>query len=118
MGTVCTRPRLVENVDVVSRYLTNPDTIDYPRAAVAFEQIGAHEYAVICWLAAGRPQLAERVYERGGLAVIDNRFGNTPIWRMIIFTRMNDFDKVEAYKKEYLTNRQPNEWVRRIIAAI
>jgi hypothetical protein len=118
MGIACTRPRLVENTDVVRQYLANPEMVDYPRAAAAFEQIGSHEYAVLCWLAAGRPQLAERVYERGGLTILDNRFGDTPIWRMIILTRMDEFDKVEKYKHEYLIARNHSEWVARIVAAI
>lgn len=118
MGSACTRPRLVENTDVIRQYLANPEAIDYPRAAAAFEEMGSHEYAVLCWLAAGRPQLAERVYERGGLAIVDNRFGDTPIWRMIIFTRAGEFDKVEMYKQEYLSGRQHIEWIARIVAAI
>lgn len=116
MGISCTRPVISETTDVVQRYLSDP--VDYPRAATAFEELGCHEYAVFCWLAAGRPMTAERVYERGGLTVVDNRFGDTPIWRMIIMTRAGEFASVEASKAQYISARNPPEWLARIIAAI
>ena len=118
MGGVCTRPALFDNADVASLYLTNPDTIDYPRAAAAFEKIGSHEYAVLCWLAAGRPAIAERVYERGGLTIIDNRYGDTPIWRMIVFVRGEDAEKLAECKELYLVARNNLPWLSRIVAAI
>lgn len=118
MGIFCTRPISFDNADVVSLYLSNPDTIDYPRAATSFEKIGSHEYAVFCWLAAGRPMTAERVYERGGLSIVDNRYGDTPIWRMIIMTRAGEFERVEDCKTQYITARNPPEWLASVIAAI
>jgi hypothetical protein len=116
MGISCTRPVISETADVVREYLTYP--VDYPRAATAFEELGYHEYAVLCWLAAGRPMIAERVYERGGLAIIDNRLGNTPIWRLIIMTRADEIIQVEDCKSQYVAVKNPPEWLTRIIAAI
>lgn len=116
MGSFCTRPVISDTDDVVNRFLSSP--VDYPRAAIAFENIGFHEYAVLCWLAAGQPMTAERVYERGGLTIIDNRYGDTPIWCMIIFTRMGDFSKVDEYKSMYLTARTSPLWISQILAAI
>lgn len=116
MGISCTRPVISETADVVREFLTYP--VDYPRAATAFEDIGSHEYAVFCWLAAGRPMTAERVYERGGLTVVDNRLGDTPIWRMIIMTRAGEFAQVDDCKAAYVASRNPPEWLAQVIAAI
>ena len=117
MGSACTRPILFENTDVVSRYLTNPEMVDFPRAATAFEKIGSHEYAVLCWLAAGKPDVAERVYNTSGITVVDNRYGDTPIWRMIIFTRIGDYESIKKCKEQYLSVRQA-PWISHIVAAI
>lgn len=116
MGGACTRPALFDTEDVVHRYLSNPGMMDYPRAATAFEKIGSHEYSVLCWLAAARPDIAERVYERGGLALVDNHIdASAPIWRLIIGLRNNS--DIEEYKCIYMNARE-KIWLARIVAAI
>ena len=116
MGGACTRPALFDTADVVNLYLSNSEMIDYPRAATSFEQIGSHEYSVLCWLAAARPDVAERVYERGGLVLVDNHIdASTPIWRMIIGLRDNS--DIEEYKRLYMNARE-QIWLAHIVAAI
>lgn len=118
MGIISSRSvALNQNENIVQKYLENPDTMDFPQAAGAFEHIGSYEYAVLCWLAAGRPTIAERVYERGGVALVDDRFGYTPIWRMICAIREGRIDIIDETKRRYLEERSA-PWIARIVAAI
>jgi hypothetical protein len=107
MGACCCRPAIRSTDDVIAQYLTLP--VDYPRAARTFEQIGAPEFAILCWLAAGKSAVAERVYDRSGLYLIDNKIsaGSIPMWAMIVGARNGDESIVAYAVHEYIRIRGP-----------
>jgi hypothetical protein len=113
----CMHSGLNHNEQIVQRYLTNPDAMDYPRAAAKFEAIGSHEYAILCWLAASRPSIAESIYERCGLSIIDNSLEITPIWRMIRAAHEERTADIQVIKDFYLQKRR-DPWIARVVAAI
>jgi hypothetical protein len=118
MGGCCSGPAIRSTDDVVNRYLTTP--ADYPRAARAFEQIGAPEFAIICWIAAGRPQTAEAVYERTKFYDIDNMLSSQiPVWRLIVGAYNGDDKIMAAALHEYIRSRgELAEWLKRALLLI
>jgi hypothetical protein len=118
MGGCCSGPTIRSTDDVVNRYLTTP--ADYPRAARAFEQIGAPEFAIICWIAAGRPHIAEAVYERTKFYYLDNVLSpQIPVWRLIVGSHNNDEKILAGALNEYIRSRgEVAEWLKRALLLI
>lgn len=106
MGSCCCRPEFSSTEEITrARHLDGAGgPPDYPRPANDFYAIGAPDFAIFCWLAADKPLLAERVYERSGFYLVDNQFGaRIPVWRMIVGARMGDIRIFEEARAAYFS---------------
>jgi hypothetical protein len=94
---------------------------DYPRAANEFYALDLPEFAMICWIAAGRPQIAERIYERVNFYLTDSQISPiNPVWRMIVAARTVDESIFAAACAEYVRRRQPAAptWILRALGSV
>lgn len=122
MGAYCCRPEFRSTEDIArARHLDGSGgPPDYPRAANEFYTIGAPDFAIFCWLAADRPLIAERIYERSGFYLVDNQFGaRIPVWRMIVGARTSDTHVFEEGREAYfgIVGHTP-PWVERALMRI
>lgn len=94
---------------------------DYPRAATDFFAIGAPDFAIICWLAANRPTIAERIYEHSSFYLVDNQLGpRIPVWRMIVGVKTGDAKIVDEGRADYMRAMEGAvpRWLERTLARL
>jgi hypothetical protein len=117
----CSASRTVQDI-IDARHLDGGGgPADYPRAATEFYAMGVPEFAIICWIAAGRPKIAESIYEQSNFYLADSRISPiNPVWRMIIATRTSDESIYAAAAAEYGRCRQPAPptWVLRALGSV
>ena len=123
MGACCCRPEHRSTHDIVRAWHLDASggPPDYPQAARDFTAIGAPDFAIFCWLAAGRPYLAERVYEQSGFYLVDNQLGSRiPVWRMIMGAKMGDIHIIDDGKADYMRAHggTVSPWVERALSLI
>lgn len=123
MGSCCCRPEFRSTDDIArARHLDGSGgPPDYPQAARDFTAIGAPDFAIFCWLAADRPLIAERVYERSGFYLLDNLIGSRiPVWRMITGVKTGDVILVDEGRDEYMRvmGGHISPWLARTLSLI